>query len=94
MEGIRLLFISTDSKYLVSTRSTGFPPTKNTAIPSILKPSFHRADSFRGKNTAEVLSLLTHIYTVRTQALPQFQERRLVLHPAESDEILVFTDTR
>jgi hypothetical protein len=24
----------------------------------------------------------------------QFQERQLVLHPAESDEILAFTDTR
>jgi hypothetical protein len=62
---------------------------------NILKPSsFHHADSFRGKNTADGLSLLTQIYTVRTGAMLQFQERQLVLHPAESDEILAFTDTR
>ena len=34
----------------MSTTATGFPPTKKHPI--ILKPSsFHRADSFRGKNT-------------------------------------------
>jgi hypothetical protein len=71
----------------VSTRATGFPPNKNTA-------NIYCAGSFRVKNTATGLSLLTQIHTDRAGALLQFQERRLLLYPAESDEILAFTDIR
>ena len=77
--------------YLMSTRATRLPPTKKTS--QYFKPYLF---SSRGPISRYKYDTRTDtkLHGPKQGALLHFQERELVLHPAVSDEILAFTDTR